>query len=435
MTELSNRTIIVVGAGVVGLCVAYEAIKRGASVTIVDRDPEGDKASCGNAGCIAVSEVLPASVPGLWKKVPRWILDPLGPLSLRMTHLPRLLPWLWNFAQAGSPAEVERISEALAALNHRVYADLVPLFADIGLSGDLHRNGALTVYETEKGWHAATPEWEAKQRLGIDVRHLSADQARELEPALGPLVKSAVLTPRWSHVSDPKRVVDSLRSWLTANGARVLAAQVSRIAPSPKGGTVTLADSSVLNACKIVVAAGAWSAELSRQVGDIALLESERGYNTTIAAPQIALNRTMIFAERNFVAAPLSIGLRIGGAAEFGGLLATPNFARSKGLVELAKAYLPGLDGDGGIVWSGHRPATPDTLPVISRSATHAHILYAFGHGHLGLTQGPTTGKLIGDLLCGRDPPIPLEPYAIERFSAAGRTTSRKAYGFPSIGI
>ncbi|WP_245322501.1 MULTISPECIES: FAD-binding oxidoreductase [unclassified Mesorhizobium] len=154
------------------------------------------------------------------------------------------------------------------------------------------------------------------------------------------------------------------------------------------------------------------------------MLESERGYNTTIAAPQIALNRTMIFAESNFVAAPLSIGLRIGGAAEFGGLRASPNFARSKGLVELAKAYLPALDGPGGMVWSGHRPATPDTLPVISRSATDAHILYVFGHGHLGLTQGPTTGKLVGDLLSGRDPPIPLEPYTIERFSAAGRTNS-----------
>lgn len=140
-----------------------------------------------------------------------------------------------------------------------------------------------------------------------------------------------------------------------------------------------------------------------------------------MAAPQITLNRTLIFAVRNFVAAPLSIGLRIGGAAEFGGLQASPNFARSKGLVELAKAYLPVLDGHGGMVWSGQRPATPDTLPVISRSATYAHIPYAFGYGHLGLTQGPTTGKLVGDLLSGRDPPIRLEPYTIERFSAAGR--------------
>ncbi|MER9158379.1 FAD-binding oxidoreductase [Mesorhizobium sp. M0778] len=416
---MSETTVIVVGAGIIGLCVAYHARKGGASVTIVDRDPAGDKASFGNAGGIAVTEVLPASVPGLWKKVPKWLLDPLGPLSMRMTHAPQLLPWLWRFAEAGSPSEVERISGALAALNHRVYADLVPLFADIGLSDELHRNGALTVYESGKGWQADTLEWEAKRRLGIDVRQLSGDQARELEPALGPLVKSAILTPQWSHVSDPKRVVDSLRSWLAANGATLIAAQVSHIAPSPEGGTVTLADGSVLNASKIVVAAGAWSAELSRQLGEHALLESERGYNTTIAAPQIALNRTMIFAERKFVATPLSIGLRIGGAAEFGGLRATPNFARSKALIELAKAYLPGLDGHGGVVWSGHRPATPDTLPVISRSATHAHILYAFGHGHLGLTQGPTTGKLIGDLLFGRDPPIPLGPYSIERFSAA----------------
>ncbi|BAV52872.1 amino acid dehydrogenase transmembrane protein (plasmid) [Mesorhizobium loti] len=254
-------------------------------------------------------------------------------------HAPRLLPWLCSFAQAGTPSEVERISGALAALNRRVYADLVPLFADIGLSGELHRKGALTVYESGKGWRADALEWEAKQRLGIDTRELSGDQARELEPALGPLVKRAVLTPQWSHVSDPKGVVDRLRSWLTANGASLIAGQVSHLAGCPQGGTIILADGSRLSASKIVVAAGAWSGELSRQVGDYALLESERGYNTTIATPQIALNRTMIFAERKFVATPLSIGLRIGGAAEFGGLRSAPNFARSKALVELAKAY------------------------------------------------------------------------------------------------
>jgi D-amino-acid dehydrogenase len=281
--------------------------------------------------------------------------------------------------------------------------------------------GALTVYESDKGWQADTLEWEAKRRLGIDSRELSGDQARELEPALGPLVKRAVLTPQWSHVSDPKLVADSLRSWLAANGATLIAAEVARVSPGAEGGTVTLADSSVLNASKIVVAAGAWSAELSRQLGDHALLESERGYNTTIAAPQIRLNRTMIFAERKFVATPLSIGLRIGGAAEFGGLRAAPNFARSKALVELAKAYLPGLDGHSGVVWSVHRPATPDSLPVISRSAACADILYAFGHAHLGLTQGPTTGRLISDLLFERDPPIPLGPYSIDRFRAPKR--------------
>ncbi|RWD49733.1 FAD-dependent oxidoreductase, partial [Mesorhizobium sp.] len=120
-------SVIVVGAGIVGLCVAYEALQAGAAVTLVDRDPQGDKASLGNAGGIAVTEVIPASVPGLWKKVPFWMLDPLGPLAIRVEHAPHLLPWLWRFARAGSRSEVVRISAALAQLNGRVYDDLLPL--------------------------------------------------------------------------------------------------------------------------------------------------------------------------------------------------------------------------------------------------------------------------------------------------------------------
>lgn len=147
------------------------------------------------------------------------------------------------------------------------------------------------------------------------------------------------------------------------------------------------------------------------------LLESERGYNTTIASSGVALEREVIFADRKFVATPLSIGLRIGGAAEFGGLKAAPNFERSKALVNLAKLYLPGIKEEGGMEWSGHRPATPDSLPIIGRSGSSRHIIYAFGHGHLGLTQGPTTGKIVTDLLFGRKPFLNLAPFSVARFS------------------
>jgi D-amino-acid dehydrogenase len=405
--------LLVIGAGVVGLGCAYHLWRDGHVVTVVDRDPEGDKCSFGNAGGIGITEVVPAAVPGVFWRVPGWLLDPLGPLALRPSHAPRLIPWLWRFSRAAAPREVARISAALAALNLRVYDDLVPMLADTRLSGELYRKGALSVYETEAGYRRDRAEWALKRSLGVETAEISGNEARQMEPALGPIVHRAIFTPQWGHVTDPKRIVDGLRRWLMANGVAFERGEVSAFA----GGSVSLADGRTLSAGRIVVAAGAWSEGLARGIGDRVLLESERGYNTTLPAPGLALEREVIFAERKFTATPLAIGLRIGGAAEFAGLTATPNYRRSRALVRLAERYLPGLKAEAGTEWMGHRPATPDGLPVIGPSARSPNILYAFGHGHVGLTQAATTGRLIADLVAGRPPVVDLAPYSIARFS------------------
>jgi D-amino-acid dehydrogenase len=397
--------VVVVGAGIIGLAAAYHLVKEGARVTVVDRDPDGDKASYGNAGGIAVTEVVPASSPGVLWRVPGWMMDPLGPLAIRPLHAPKLIPFLIRFAKASTPQEAERISHALAAINLRVYDDLVPMLRDIGLSEHLHRSGALSVYETEAGYRRDVDEWACKRARGIEVQDITATEAREMEPALGPLVQRAVFTPQWSDVSDPKLIVHGLRDWLLSQSVAIRKSEVHSITPAS------------LTADRVVVAAGAWSALLARQLGDRAILESERGYNMTFPAPGIRLQREVIFAERKFVAASLSCGLRIGGAAEFGGLHAAPNYKRSRALVELARRYLPGLQTDGGVSWAGHRPTTPDSLPVISRSDHDPQVFYAFGHGHLGLTQAATTGRLISQMVLQQPTPIDMAPYRISRFA------------------
>ena len=412
-----GNSVVIIGAGIVGLAIAHRLFREGFAVTVVDRDPAGDKASFGNAGGVAVTEVVPASAPGLVWRLPRWLLDPLGPLAVRPAHAPRLAPWLWRFWRAGRPGEVARIASALSALNSRVYEDLAPLLADIGLSGELNRRGALTVYESEEGFRKDADEWSLKRSHGIEIENLTGAEARALEPALGKIVHRAVFTPQWSHLNDPKHLVDSLRIWLQNHGVAILAGDVANIAVSgPFDTTAELAGGRRISAGKVVVAAGAWSGALARRLGDRVSLESERGYNTTLPDPGVTLSREIIFAERKFVATPLRCGLRIGGAAEFGGLIAPPNFERSRALVTLASRYLPALNTNGGTDWAGHRPATPDSLPVIGASPRRPNVFYAFGHGHLGLTQAATTGRLIADLISEKPPPISLAPYAIARF-------------------
>jgi D-amino-acid dehydrogenase len=404
--------VVIVGAGIVGLGCAYHLLQDGHRVTILDRDPEGDRASDGNAGGIAVPEIVPASSPGLWARVPGWLIDPLGPLSIRPSHLPKLLPWLNRFLRSGSRRSVEAGARALAALNARTYDDLGPMLDAIGLAGDLHRVGALCVYESEAGLARDQAEWDLRASLGVAFARVSGDQARATEPALGPRVKCAIELPTWSHVSDPKRIVTSLRDWVRSRGAAIVAGEATDIGAAD---VVTSQGRRVaFETC--VVAVGAWSAMLAKRIGDRALIESERGYNATLPAPGVALSREIIFAERKFVATPLAAGLRIGGAAEFAGLDAPANFRRSEALLALARLYLPGLRSEGAAVWMGQRPATPDSLPIIGRSSRRRNILYACGHGHLGLTQAATTGRLIADLIGERTPPIDMTPYSIERF-------------------
>jgi D-amino-acid dehydrogenase len=409
--------VLVIGAGIVGLACAHALVRDGHSVRLLDRAPDGDKCSRGNAAAIGVAEVVPASVPGLLWQVPGWLIDPLGPLSIRPAHAPRLLPWLWRFLRAGQAAEVPRIAQAIAALNLRAHDDHVPMLCDIGLADDLHRVGSLVVYTSGAGFAREREEWALRRRLGVECREMTGDEARELEPALAPIVRHAVLTPQSSHVSDPARIVDHLLAWLRARQVPVIAGEGRSISLGDGRPSVVTADGSTLDAEVVVIAAGAWSGGLAAQLGDRVLLESERGYNTTLPRPGIRLCRQIVFAERKFVATPLSIGLRIGGAAEFAGLYAAPNYARSGALLELARPYLPGIDATDGQVWMGNRPATPDSLPVIGRSPRSDRVLYAFGHGHLGLTQSATTARLISDMVGGRPPVVELAPYRIERFA------------------
>jgi D-amino-acid dehydrogenase len=409
--------VVVIGAGVVGLACAWSALKEGAAVTIVDRDFEGDRTSHGNAGGIAVTESTPISVNGLFFNAAKWLIDPLGPLALNWKHVPAALPWFMAFRRAGQPPRFTAISHALAALNNRVYKDLVPMFNDIGALTMFYRRGALTVYETEEAFKADAQEWQFKRELGVRCRALSQAEIRECEPALAPVFKHAMFLDDWSHIGDPKRLVSLLRDRVRELGAQFVEGSVVALDASDSvAPAARLASGNAVSGRRLVVAAGAWSGTLAASIGDRVLLDSERGYNTTLPQSGTTLSREVIFAERKFVATPLDIGLRIGGAAEFAGLKAAPNFKRSDALLTLGKRFLPGIDERGAVQWMGHRPSTPDSLPVIGRSPRVPSVIYAFGHGHLGLTQSATTGALVADLLADRAPGTGLGAYSIERF-------------------
>ncbi len=418
MAQEENKYVAVIGAGIVGICCSIELKQRGFSVTLIDNNPPCTVTSRGNAGSIATAEVLPLASPGILVKAPKWLLDPLGPLSVRVSHLPFLLPWLLRFAKASSKSQVRYSAAAQAALMKLSAAAWPLLSKTAGIEHMLRKPGEIHVYESAHTFNAARWGWELRREMGVEFSYVSGADLYALEPELGPVITHGVHIPDWIMTTDPYEIGVALADYAFSRSVQYLDEKVDTIQGDSDSG-VLVRTGKTENGRRfdsLVIAAGAWSHQLARPFDRGIPLQAERGYNTTIADPDIQLRQPITFADHGFVASPLTSGLRIGGAAELGGLESPPNFKRSDAMLIKAKRFLPNLTSTEGVQWMGNRPSLPDSLPVISRSSGHPDVFYAFGHGHLGLTQAPATAQLIADLICNRTPPIDLSPFRVSRF-------------------
>jgi D-amino-acid dehydrogenase len=410
--------VLVIGAGIVGVAIALRLKQDGRDVLLVDRERLAAQASRVNAGALAFSDILPLASPGILRKAPRWLLDPLGPLAIRPGYLPRIAPWLVRFWRASQPDRVRASTAAQAALMDLSATETPALLATAGAAHLIRSEGVLHVYESEAELKTAQPGWQARADHGIAFTHLHGPGAiAELQPGLAPALVAATFVPGWKTVSDPLEVVEALAAAFVQRGGRLRRADATSLSPGERGVTVRLADGQAIVAQRVVIAAGAWSHRLARTLGERIPLETERGYNTTLPPGAFDLKRQLTFGGHGFVVTPLSTGVRVGGAVEFAGLDAPPNFARSATLLAKAKRFMPGLDVAGGSEWMGFRPSLPDTLPAIGPAAADARVVYAFGHGHLGLTQAAATARLVADIVAGRAPPLDLAPFRPQRFA------------------
>ena len=417
MTGTPQR-ITVVGAGIIGLCCAYHLHRNGHAVSLIDPDPEGDRASHGNAGAVAVAEILPLPEPGIALKVPGYLFDPLGPLAIRLRYMPWLWPYMKHFLAAAKPAAYRAGAEAMASLLSKALADHRALATDIGITEQISSRPGLFVYRTEAARQADAPGWALRQEFGLHAQPLRRGDIEELEPALGPEAHCGYLTDDWAHYLDPKELCMALLDHLRRAGVEIIADEVVDFEIDGERPQVVITGKERRHKFDhLVIAAGAWSHKLSAPLGDFFPLETERGYNTTLPSPGLSVRHMTTFAEDHFVMTPMSMGLRIGGAVEFAGLKAPPNYRRSRALLKLAERYLPGLDTAGGTEWMGHRPSTPDSLPVIDRSARFRNVYYAFGHGHLGLTGSATSGRIIAAMVDDGEIELDLHPFRITRFN------------------
>ncbi|MEJ7139346.1 NAD(P)/FAD-dependent oxidoreductase [Amphibiibacter pelophylacis] len=416
--------IAIVGAGVIGIACALQLRRAGFEVTVIDPEVPGANTSYGNAGAIAIAEVLPLSTPDTWKRVPKMLLDPLGPLAIQWRCLPRLTPWLLRYLLAGRPQRVAELSQALADLLGQARADTQAMAEAAGVSHLLRHHGGVVLYGSAAEAQRDAPAWDRRRELGVESQPWSPDQMAQALPMVDPALSHGLFVPQWSHVDDPWLYTRGLYAAAQALGVRFEQGLVTGFAPNGETLSVRSAVRGVqlrsqvwIAADQVLLAAGAWAGTLARQLGCRLPLESERGYHVDLPHAGVELPHFLQSHAGSFVILPKRGdgpgALRLAGTVELASLSAPPNWARARVLIEQAQRLFPALRQPqavaGARFWMGHRPSLPDTLPVVGTVPRHPNVHLALGHGHLGLTLAATTARMIETQIQGR-PPLPGQP-------------------------
>jgi D-amino-acid dehydrogenase len=387
MAADTARRVAVIGGGMVGVCAAIWLQRDGNSVFIVEPGNPGEGASFGNAGCFNGSSVTPVAMPGVIHKVPGWLKDPLGPLSLRWSYLPSVLPYLARFVRAGTPEKVHEQARALRPLLAPTVPLVRELARDAGAEDLIHQRGHLYVYRSGESLQKDGLAWALRRENGVVVDEFNADELRQLEPALSRDYVRGLLVRENGHTSNPHALVTRLFEHFVRNGGEIVRAYATGFRLDGARLIAIRTDIGELSADAAIIAAGAHSRPLAAELGDRLPLETERGYHLMIRDAEAMPRIPTADADGKFVATPMDTGLRLAGTVELAGLRAAPDWRRAHMLLTLGRSMLPGLaadyDEDRVSVWMGHRPSMPDSLPALGASRASPDVIYAFGHGHV----------------------------------------------------
>ena len=411
-----TKRVAVIGAGIVGVSAAVRLLEAGHDVTLIDRDLPGEGTSLGNAGLIATGSIIPASTPGVLRKVPGYLRDPLGPLRLRWSYFPKALPWLYGFIQHSKPARVARIADGLGTLLHGSLEEHLQLAELTGATDWIRTAPYYFVYEDQAAYEGDQFLWQLRRERGVRFDTIDGTGLRQALPALSDRYQFAVKLDDHGFVRDPLQLVKAHARYFESAGGTFVNRTVTDIELGDRGPKRLLTNADPIDVETLVVTAGAWSKWMAAKLGMKVPLESERGYHVTIQNAGIDLTAPIGSASEKFVVTPMAPGLRIAGTVEFGGLEAGPDPKRFDALLTLVQRFLPGIDVREYTTWMGHRPSLPDSLPVIGAAPTCPNVFFGFGHQHIGLTSGPRTGRLLADLVDGRATNLDLSPYRPDRF-------------------
>jgi D-amino-acid dehydrogenase len=415
--------VAILGGGILGACCALAAQREGFAVTLIEPGPPGGEqaASYGNGCWLSPQSVVPPAVPGLWKKLPKFLSDPLGPLAIRWSYLPRLAPWLLRYLWAGWTEEkVTRTGHALRALlvdAPRLHAELA---AEAGVPHLIERKGLLYIYPSRAEFEAEALAWRVRAATGVRWLELDADELRQREPELDRRYGFGVLVEEGGNCRDPGAYVAALVALAERQGMRRVAARATGLRIEGGRLRAVLTDAGEVPADRAVISAGARSKPLAAAAGDVLPLETERGYHAVIEGAEVGPRTPLMPSDGKMSVTMTAGGLRCAGQVEIAGLEAAPNWRRAEILRDHLLRSFPALPRDLDParvkVWMGHRPSMPDGLPVIGPARASGDVIHCFGHGHVGLVAAPRSAAIVGAMLAGRPPAPDATPYSPRRF-------------------
>lgn len=418
------RHVVIIGGGAVGLMSAIHALDQGLQVSLLDFNEAGSEeaSSYGNAGWLSSHSVIPPVEPGMWKKVPGYLADPLGPLAIRWRYLPGLAPWLLRNLASARRARIRKTAQALRTLvvDARLLHQQVAARAGVGELIDT--SGVLHVYRSRQAFEGDAFGWGVRRELGIQWTELEGEALRRREPDLDPAFGFAVHVDEAGHCRDPGAYMKALDAYARARGARRVEGRALGFRLEQGRLKAVVTEEGEIACDAAVIAAGARSKALAAAAGDEIQLASERGYHASIAGHewQATARTPMMVSEFKVIATQMQGGLRIAGQVEFASFEAAPDWRRGEIMRDIALKLFPGLPRELPATdvkfWLGRRPSTPDGMPCIGYARASRDIVHAYGHGHIGLGCSARTGRIVGQLLAGLTPEIDLAPFSPQRF-------------------
>ena len=419
MENYKCKSVGIIGAGIQGICIGLQLIKKGIPVTIFDnKDPackEFTPASYGNAGHFSPYAVLQFNRPDILYDIPKMLFSSNGPLALKWNYVPKMIPWFLHYLKncnTKSMLHTAKYMHQILNLSMDAYEEI---FKEVDMTGLVEKKGIIYIW-TNQNLKSRNLEIKVRNDLGIKQKLLSQKEILDLEPNLNPVFDAGVIYDDSMHAKDPHGILKKIFELYLNKGGKFIKENVSSLKQISNNETYVQTDTKKYKFEKTVVASGAFSKKLTDQLGENIPLDTERGYHVHFKDMESLISRPVIFLDRGFGLTPMNQGLRAVGTVELGGLKNPPSIKRIKYVINCAKELLPQLK-EHQDEWLGFRPTLPDFLPILGPSLKNKNIVYAFGHHHLGWTLGAITGKIVSGIVAEEKTNLDLSPYSSSRFN------------------
>lgn len=423
---MSEKSILIIGGGVIGLSTAYYCARRGHRVTLLDRHPERrDGCSFGNAGMVVPSHFVPLAAPGMVALGLKWMWNPESPFYIKPRLNAELLSWAYRFWRAATPAHVQRSAPLIRDLSFASRACFEELAALPDNDFGLVRQGLVMLCKTPHALDDEAKFAAQANALGVPAEVLDRAGLAKLDPDVTMDVAGGVYFPKDCHLS-PDRLMAGLKRQCDQLGVRfVWETEVTGWGTEPDGRLSTVRGHgpqgpAELAANEFVLCGGSWSPVIARDLGLKLPMQAGKGYSLTLAQPRELPRLCAIFTEARVAVTPMGRSLRFGGTMEIAGLNEDINPVRVQGIIKSVSRYYPRFtpaDFQGIQPWRGLRPCSPDGLPYLGRTGRVRNLSIATGHAMMGLSLGPITGRLMSELLSGEKPSINIEMLNPDRYA------------------